>query len=130
LLKLGLRKENIGTIERVWGSFGWSEPEELKDILPRVIHMHGKFFSMKDGVEPNVRFEEVTKVLVESGYGGWWSSEFEGPDGVGHFRTGASAASHDQTLRCKVRGQLSVQLKPNRNERVKSGSSFSGAHLV
>jgi sugar phosphate isomerase/epimerase len=85
LLKLGLRKQNIGTIERVWGSFGWSEPEELKDILPRVIHMHGKFFSMKDGVEPNVRFEEVTKVLVESGYDGWWSSEFEGPDGVDTF---------------------------------------------
>jgi sugar phosphate isomerase/epimerase len=85
LLKLGLRKQNIGNVERVWGSFGWSEPEELKEILPRVIHMHGKFFSMKDGVEPDVRFEEVTKVLVENGYDGWMSSEFEGPNGVDTF---------------------------------------------
>jgi hypothetical protein len=85
LLKLGLRKENIGTVERLWGSFGCSEPEELKEILPRVIHMHGKFFSMKDGEEPDVRFEEVTKVLVENGYDGWMSSEFEGPNGVDTF---------------------------------------------
>jgi sugar phosphate isomerase/epimerase len=85
LLKLGLRKENIGTIERLWGSFGQSEPEELKEILPRVIHMHGKFFSMKDGIEPNIRFEEVTKVLVENGYDGWMSSEYEGQGGVDTF---------------------------------------------
>jgi sugar phosphate isomerase/epimerase len=85
LLKLGLRKENIGTVERLWGSFGQSEPEELKEILPRVIHMHGKFFSMKDGVEPNIRFEEVTKVLVENGYDGWMSSEYEGQGDVDTF---------------------------------------------
>jgi sugar phosphate isomerase/epimerase len=85
LLKLGLRNENIANIEMIWGSFGWSEAEELKDILPRVIHMHGKFFSMKDGVEPNVRFEEVTKVLVENGYDGWMSSEYEGQGGVDTF---------------------------------------------
>ena len=78
LLKLGLRKQNIANIEMIWGSFGQSEPEELKDIFPHIIHMHGKFFSMKDGIEPNLRFEEVTKVLVENGYDGWMSSEFEG----------------------------------------------------
>jgi len=85
LLRLGLRKQNIGNIEFIWGSFGHSEPEELKDILPRVIHMHAKFFSMKDGVEPDVRFEEVTKVLAENGYDGWMSSEYEGQGGVDTF---------------------------------------------
>lgn len=85
LLRLGLRKQNIGNIEFIWGSFGHSEPELLKTILPRVIHMHGKFFSMKNGIEPDVRFEEVTKVLVESGYDGWMSSEFEGAGGQDTF---------------------------------------------
>jgi sugar phosphate isomerase/epimerase len=85
LLRLGLRKQNIGNIEFIWGSFGQSEPAELKGILPRVIHMHGKFFSMKDGNEPTVRFEEVAKVLVENGYDGWMSSEYEGPGGVDTF---------------------------------------------
>ena len=40
---------------------------------------------MKDGVEPDVRFEEVTKVLVENSYDGWMSSEFEGPNGMDTF---------------------------------------------
>jgi sugar phosphate isomerase/epimerase len=85
LLKMGLRKQNIANIEMIWGSFGQSDPEELKDILPHVIHIHGKFFSMKDGEEPDVRFEEVVKVLVESGYDGWISSEYEGQGGVDTF---------------------------------------------
>jgi sugar phosphate isomerase/epimerase len=69
----------------IWGSFGWSEPDELKEIFPYIIHIHGKFFSMKDGLEPNVRFEEVVKVLVENGYDGWISSEYEGQGGVDTF---------------------------------------------
>jgi len=85
LLKLGLRRENIANIEMIWGSFGQSEPEELKTILPYVIHMHGKFFSMRNGEEPNVRFEEVVKVLVENGYDGWISSEYEGQGGLDTF---------------------------------------------
>ena len=85
LLALGLRKENIGNIEFIWGSFGHSDPEALRAIMPHVIHMHGKFFEMKDGVEPNVRFEEVVKVLAESGYNGWISSEYEGVGGLDTF---------------------------------------------
>jgi len=85
LLKHGLRKENIGNIEFIWGSFGHSDPEALRAIMPHVIHMHGKFFEMKDGVEPNIRFEEVVKVLAESGYTGWISSEYEGVGGVDTF---------------------------------------------
>jgi sugar phosphate isomerase/epimerase len=85
LLALGLRKENIGNIEFIWGSFGHSDPEALRAIMPHVIHMHAKFFEMKDGVEPNVRFEEVVKVLAESGYNGWISSEYEGVGGLDTF---------------------------------------------
>jgi sugar phosphate isomerase/epimerase len=85
LQRIGLRKENISTIERIWGSFGHSEPGALLAIMPRVIHMHGKFYSMKDGDEPDIRFEEVVKVLVEYGYDGWMSSEYEGANGVDTF---------------------------------------------
>jgi sugar phosphate isomerase/epimerase len=85
LQKLGLRKENIGEIETIWGSFGHSEPESLRTILPRVIHMHGKFFGMENGDEPYIRFEEVIKVLVENGYNGWMSSEYEGEGNLDTF---------------------------------------------
>jgi sugar phosphate isomerase/epimerase len=85
LLRLGLRKQNIGNIEFIWGSLGHSEPEALRTILPDVIHMHGKFFDMQNGDEPNVRFEEVVKVLVEEGYSEWISSEYEGAPDVDTF---------------------------------------------
>ena len=78
LLRLGLRKQNIGNIEFIWGSFGHSEPERLRAILPHVIHFHAKFFDIEDGDDPNVRFDEVVKVLVEERYSGWISSEYEG----------------------------------------------------
>jgi sugar phosphate isomerase/epimerase len=85
LLRLGLRKQNIGNIEFIWGSFGHSQPEALRAILPYVIHMHAKFFDMQDGDEPNIRFEEVVKVLAEENYSGWISSEYEGAPGVDTF---------------------------------------------
>jgi hypothetical protein len=43
--------------------------------------MHVKFCEMQNGDEPNIRFEEVVKVLVEADYSGWISSEHEGSPG-------------------------------------------------
>jgi sugar phosphate isomerase/epimerase len=83
--RLGLRAENLTTLELIWGSYGQSEPAALKEVLPYTFHIHGKFFSMENGVEPNLRFEEVVKVLVEEGYDGWISSEYEGKGGVDTF---------------------------------------------
>ena len=40
---------------------------------------------MVDGDEPNLRYEEFIRVLVESAYKGWMSSEYEGPSGVDTF---------------------------------------------
>ena len=33
---------------------------------------------MVDGDEPNLRYEEVVKTLLEIGYTGWMSTEYEG----------------------------------------------------
>jgi hypothetical protein len=85
LLAAGLRKQNIGNIEYIWGSFGQSNPEALRTIMPHVIHMHAKFFEMKNGEEPNVRIPEVARVLAEEGYSGWISCEYEGAAGCDTF---------------------------------------------
>ena len=85
LLERGLNPRNIGNIEWIWGSFGHSEPEALRGIMPRVIHFHAKFFEMADGVEPNIRFQEVARVLAECEYTGWISSEYEGDSGQDTF---------------------------------------------
>jgi sugar phosphate isomerase/epimerase len=74
----GLDKSQVSAVERFWGSFGHSQPQALRTIMPYIIHMHGKFFTMQDGTEPNVRYEEVIHELLDGDYTGWMSSEFEG----------------------------------------------------
>jgi sugar phosphate isomerase/epimerase len=64
--------------ERIWGSFGHSDPADLKHIFRHVIHVHGKFYSMRDGDEPDIRFRDLVFALLDNGYQGWISSEYEG----------------------------------------------------
>lgn len=63
----------------LWGSCGHSAPAALAPIMDHVIHVHAKFFSMRDGEEPNIRYEELVGVLLDHRYHGWISSEYEGP---------------------------------------------------
>ncbi|MFG3292561.1 sugar phosphate isomerase/epimerase family protein [Streptomyces sp. NPDC048179] len=62
----------------VWDSFGHSDPAELTELLPHVVHLHGKFFGIEDGDEPNLRYRELVEVVHRGGYQGWISSEYEG----------------------------------------------------
>lgn len=61
-----------------WGTCGFSEPQALATIRSHLIHFHGKFYSIVDGDEPDLRYEEVVKTLLDIGYTGWLSSEYEG----------------------------------------------------
>jgi sugar phosphate isomerase/epimerase len=83
--KHGMTSAQLGTAEGIWSSYGQSDPEALRAIMPHVIHFHGKFYTMVDGDEPTLRYKEFVRVLVESGYKGWMSSEYEGPAGVDTF---------------------------------------------
>jgi sugar phosphate isomerase/epimerase len=85
LKQSGLTDEQVGAAESLWGGYGHSDPEALRTIMPHVIHFHGKFYSMVDGDEPDLRYEEFIRVLIQSGYTGWMSSEYEGPPGVDTF---------------------------------------------
>jgi sugar phosphate isomerase/epimerase len=78
LTAMGLEKRLVGVLEGFWGSFGHSEPKALAEIMPYIIHMHGKFFTMIKGDEPDIRFEEVVRALIKGRYKGWMSSEYEG----------------------------------------------------
>ena len=63
----------------LWGSYGQSDPADLAQIFRHVMHVHGKFFSMRDGDEPDIRFRDLVFALLENNYQGWISSEYEGP---------------------------------------------------
>ena len=61
------------------GIHGHQDPQDWTEILPRIVHVHGKFFGIgDDGREPVVPIEELLGVLVEGGYTGYVSSEYEG----------------------------------------------------
>lgn len=68
--------------------WGGQPPERWTEILPRVVHVHGKFFDIDaNGDEPSVPYPELMRVFGEAGYDGTISSEWEGsawaepPDG-------------------------------------------------
>ena len=62
----------------VWDSFGHSDPAGMLEIMDWIIHFHGKFFEIENGIEPNLRYQEIVATLIDGGYQGWLSSEFEG----------------------------------------------------
>jgi sugar phosphate isomerase/epimerase len=55
------------------------DPANLLELMPYVFHVHAKFWDMTDDLtDPHVPYEAVVKALVESGYRGSLSSEYEG----------------------------------------------------
>ena len=61
------------------GIHGHQDAAAWAEILPDVVHVHGKFFDIgDDGREPVVPVEELIDVLVAGGYDGYISSEYEG----------------------------------------------------
>jgi len=57
----------------------YDDPRRLLDFMPRIFHIHAKFYEMLDeGREYSIPYEEVVPVLIEGGYDGYLSSEYEG----------------------------------------------------
>lgn len=62
-----------------------SQPEDLKDIIPYILSIHGKFFDMTevDGrpghyEDKSVNYADPVRVLKENGFDGYINSEYEG----------------------------------------------------
>jgi len=56
------------------------DPADLVDLLPYVFHVHAKFWDMTDDLtDPHVPYDAIVKMLVEGGWTGSLSSEYEGP---------------------------------------------------
>jgi sugar phosphate isomerase/epimerase len=61
------------------GLFGPARVEDWLEIMPWVRHVHGKFFGIDENhEEPSVPVRDLVKLLVENGYSGAISSEYEG----------------------------------------------------
>jgi sugar phosphate isomerase/epimerase len=58
---------------------GWSNPKRLLEFMPRIFHIHGKFYEMVDDhAEWSIPYAEIIAVLKQGGYDGYISSEYEG----------------------------------------------------
>ncbi|WP_218220995.1 sugar phosphate isomerase/epimerase [Nesterenkonia sp. Act20] len=61
------------------GLFGPAPVDDWLEIMPWVRHVHGKYFGIDEhGEEPSVPVRELIALLVENGYSGAVSSEYEG----------------------------------------------------
>jgi sugar phosphate isomerase/epimerase len=57
----------------------WTEPKALLPHMPLVGHIQAKFYEMtEDEVEYSIPYDEIVPVLVEGGFDGYLSSEYEG----------------------------------------------------
>ena len=61
------------------GLFGPARVDDWLEIFPWIKHVHGKFFGIDDQhEEPSVPVRDLIRLLVENGYNGAISSEYEG----------------------------------------------------
>jgi sugar phosphate isomerase/epimerase len=60
------------------GYYEHSNLQIIKEIMPYIVHVHGRFFNINDGDEEAVRLAGAVETLQESGYEGFMSSEYEG----------------------------------------------------
>ena len=61
------------------GLFGPARVDDWLEIMPWIRHVHGKFFGIdENGEEPSVPVRDLVALLVENGYSGAISSEYEG----------------------------------------------------
>jgi PPOX class probable F420-dependent enzyme len=79
--RMGGTPDEISMANRA-ARFNFADPQRLLEYMPHILHVHGKF---NDMVEDNgsyreeaIPYEEVVPVLIDGGYSGYISSEYEG----------------------------------------------------
>jgi len=57
----------------------YSQPRRLLEFMPWIFHIHAKFYEMlDDGTEYSIPYEKIIPVLIQGGFDGYLSSEYEG----------------------------------------------------
>jgi sugar phosphate isomerase/epimerase len=63
----------------MFAMLGRMDPKDWAEIVPQAVHIHGKCFEFdKEGNETGLPYEEILPVLVDAGYKGFMSAEWEG----------------------------------------------------
>jgi sugar phosphate isomerase/epimerase len=75
---LGGTPAQLGRLNMVLSLLSRQKPEEWLEVMPQIVHAHGKFYSMENGEEPSIDYPALMKVFKQGGYNGYISSEWEG----------------------------------------------------
>ena len=68
-----------GRLNGTMTMFGHMPPENWREIMPYVRHIHGKFYHVnEDGIEPSIPYPRLMQVLLDASYSGTISAEWEG----------------------------------------------------
>jgi sugar phosphate isomerase/epimerase len=82
----GFQSTHISECFIIFGLFSRQDPRAWLELMPQIIHIHGKFYHFDEsGSESAIPYEKILPVFVEGGYDGYMSSEWEG-----HFFTDES----------------------------------------
>jgi sugar phosphate isomerase/epimerase len=74
----GAAPQAIHQVRIIFSMFAHNNPRRWLEIMPRVIHVHAKFYELEaDGTDASVPHDVLFDVLRESGYDGFVSSEWE-----------------------------------------------------
>ena len=73
----GATPPQVGNLKMLFTMHGRMDPERWAEFFPHVVHVHGKFYGVFDGTDPSIDWPAVARVLVEQGYTGFISSEYE-----------------------------------------------------
>lgn len=77
--KLGATPADMGKLNMILTMHGRMDPRRWSEIMDRVIHVHGKFYGLDEhGEEPSIDHGAIVDVLLDAGYDGFISSEWEG----------------------------------------------------
>jgi sugar phosphate isomerase/epimerase len=74
----GATPQAINQVRVVFTMFARNDPRRWLEIMPRVVHVHAKFYELEaDGTDASVPHRELFEVLSEGRYEGFVSSEWE-----------------------------------------------------
>lgn len=76
---LGATPPQIGRLNMAFSMNGRQPIELWKEVMPQVIHLHGKFYGFdENGEEPSIDYPMILKTFIDGGYQGYIASEYEG----------------------------------------------------
>jgi sugar phosphate isomerase/epimerase len=92
--------QQLGRLNMTLSMFCKQPPEQWLEVMPRVVHIHGKFYGFDEtGEEPSVDYAALMRVFRDGGYQGTMSSEWEGHAYTDEFPSFAMVKQHQALCR-------------------------------